>query len=292
VHLGDVSLAGLTGLTVEDMRLTPVRRTGEVSTRGVAAGEDEAGIESRGGGDGPPVVSLPTRIEYATVTANLFSLIGGDPELSFEIGIGDGEIWGSYHPDESVPGGHVLEFSVSDVNLLGVGMLSNTAQTAVSGRLNCAGASDDGQSYATLRYDEGRQLSGADVICVIRGLSCAPGYLDFGGENRLYLSAPTRLGDFRFELDFDGSDADVSLSASGGEDIEMELGGRLNVRSPFVETYAVLNLQIGFTAEWKNENDLSGPLGTIPLLRRACQGEQCAMRIIGPITDLRTQALR
>jgi type II secretion system protein N len=279
VLIDEASLAGLTGVTLEGLRLLP--RAGLAATPEAT----EGGGGDGGPGGGAPRLTLPTLIDEATITVNPLTLGRPVPELDFDLRLGQGSIYGSVTPDAGGTGAYRVQVNIDNVALLpNLGILSNALGARMSGIVT---------GQAELRYGrspEGRPvLSGGALTMVIQSLVRGPGPLSI-----LYLETPTRMGTLEVGATLEGSDLNIqTFQATGGQDFEMQVGGRINVRSPLAETTLYLTAHLGFAPEWMVENGLTGAFEADPTLRAACADNQCALRLQGRVADgVRPEPLR
>ena len=289
IEIEDVSLAGLTGLELENVQVIPI--TAESSP----AEEGEADLEDSGG---PPVIAIPTVIDRVVVTGSPISFLARDPSVSFEASIGGGQIDGSWKADAELEGGHVLLLNIRNVPMLSLGLLLNYVKAPFTGNLT---------GFVELHLDAQGVIQTGLVKVACANFVRGPGYQPLGAEYFVTFLTPTRLGDLWFETTVGDATSDLTLSnrppedsdiaamigaASGEADIDVYLDGRLNLRSPFSQSLSRLVLQLEFLGGWVDSNDFGGPLRNIPLLRQSCTNNQCAMTLSGPLAQARPQPFR
>ena len=287
VSIEDVSLAGLTGLELENVLVTPIEAT-------VTEAEADDNLRDTG----PPVIAIPMVIERVVVTGNPISLILGDPSVSFEANIGGGQIDGSWKPDDELEGGHVLQVNIRNVPVLSLGWVLNTLQAPFTGNIT---------GFIEVHMDSQGVIQGGMIKVALANLIRGPGYQPLGQEYFVTFLTPTRFGDLWLDTSLEEATADLTLSngppedndiasmigsATGQPDIEVFLDGRLNLRTPFSQSLSRLVLQLGLAGTWIDENDFGGPLRNIPLLRQSCSDNQCAMTLSGPLAQARPQPFR
>jgi type II secretion system protein N len=297
IDIEDVSLAGLTGVTIEGMRISPVREPGPAPTpEGSEAGEAAEG----GGTSGPPAApALDTYIDEASVVVNLLSLLGGDPEVTFEAEIGEGEVYLAWRRDAENPGGHRLTTQVRDVPLLSLGILINTLKAPLTGSI--------GSIDAVLRFSPEGRIAGDRMDIRLDELTRSAGWQSLGTSG-LTLLTPVRLG--RVWLSTELEEDHVNVTASNIEnpysegprstdppieerDIDLSLEGRITPRFEEPgESLARLTLQLALDSTFVDANDLGQPLRQIPPMNRACDNNVCAFLLTGPLNRLQLQPWR
>lgn len=296
IEIEDVSLAGLTGVTIDGLRISPVREPGPA----VAPEGSDEGAAVEGGTSGPPAApALDTYIDEASVVVNLLSLLGGDPEVTFEAEIGGGEVYLAWRRDAENPGGHRLTTQVRDVPLLSLGILINTLKAPLTGSI--------GSIDAVLRFTPEGQLAGDRMDIRLDELTRSAGWQSLGTSG-LTLLTPVRLG--RVWLSTELEDDRVNVTASNIEnpyaegprsvdppiaerDIDLSLEGHITPRFEAPgESLARLHLQLALDGTFVDANDLGQPLRQIPPINRACDNNVCAFLLMGPLNRLQLQPWR
>ncbi len=285
IEIEDVSLAGLTGLSLEGIRITPIA---------VEAPPEDADLE---GGGGPPRIALPTVIDELNLTVRLFSLLG-DPVGSFEAIMGDGQIDGTWKPDEDTEGSHILTLNVRDIPVSALGLIQNMIQAPLAGSVT---------GFVELNLLSDMTISEAVIKVAISGLARGPGLQPLKGGMFATLVTPTRLGNLWLSAPIEDQTLNLTLSngppedtdilgmlegAAGQPDIDLNIDGRLQLRRPFGESISRLVIALEMQDEWVEQNDFSGIMRNIPLLRQSCTGNQCAMSLSGPLGTAQPQPLR
>jgi len=281
IQIDDVSLMGLTGVSMEGIRLLPTGNT--VATEGEAQGGDTG--EGEEGGEGVPTTTFPTLIDEASGTVGLGSLLRGDPEVDFEIEVGGGVVYGSWGRDEENAARHVATVSAENVSIERIGFISSALGGITVGTLT---------GHVSLGYNEERRLDGGTIALVIDNFTRGPGPLPIPGLPAApYLETPTRFGQLRVEATLDGSDINIDAFESvGGPDVEFQVLGRVSLRSPLADTSLFLTLQLGYSEQWKMDNGFESAARSIPLLRQACTADnQCAIALRGGVRQLPPQPL-
>ncbi|MBN1946123.1 MAG: type II secretion system protein GspN [Bradymonadales bacterium] len=291
VRLDEVSLAGLTGIKLTNFWLTPIRQTDQTAESATSAPyHQQADREGSGepaapvGTDPPPLV-FPNRIDHATVTVGLLSLLRNDPEVSFEAKIGEGLLYGSWKRHPTITEGHQLSVSADGVPLNALGLISQAAQAAVTGTLT---------GHLTLSYNaENRLHEGELQFLQIDDLVRQAGPIDVGSVS-IPLITPTRFGQIHAQAVLDGPELTINRFDAMGGDLEVTVpsGGRLTMRTPFGQSFLRMTLQLRLQEEWMLTNEMDGLLRNIRLLREACEGYECAVAITGPVAQIQAQPLR
>lgn len=286
IEIEDVSLAGLTGLSLEGIRITPIA---------VEAPAEDDDLE--GGGGGPPRVALATVIDELNLTVRLFSLLG-DPVGSFEAIMGSGRIDGSWRADEETEGNHVLTLNVRDIPVSALGLIQNMIQAPLAGNIT---------GFVELHLAPDLTISDAVIKVAISSLARGPGLQPLKGGMFATLVTPTRLGNLWLSAPIEEQTLNLTLSngppedsdilgmldgAAAQPDLDLNIDGRLQLRRPFGESISRLVIALEMQNEWVEQNDFSGIMRNIPLLRQSCTGNQCAMSLSGPIGSAQPQPLR
>lgn len=281
VDIDGLSLAGLTGIRIEGLRLLPT-----AALEAQPSGDDEASEPDEGGA---PSQLMPTTVDEVTVTASLLSLISGDPEVDFDLRIGDGELYGSWSPHPDSPGGHVLEVSSQSLPVMRLGLLTQYVKSTLTGTLT---------GHVRLEYPRaganGRPaLGGGEVDLAFENAVRGPGPLPIPGLPAApYLETPTRIGDIRLQWQIEGTEVNFeAFEGIGGPDLEFQVTGRATLRQPLAETQIFATLLLGFSQEWMDANGLGAAMRSIRLLQDGCTGSQCRFALRGSLGRMQTQPL-
>lgn len=275
IALQDVSLAGLTGVSVEGLGIHPFRG-GE---------EDGEGEESDEAG-GLPRMALSTQIEEATVLINPLSVASGDPNVSFEVEIGGGVLEGTWERDSEVEGGHVLTVDIRGIPVSSLGLLLNLIQMPLSGAVH---------GSAQLHLDAQSLITDGTIDVEIGDTVRAPGFMPIGQAGVTFVT-PVRLGSVLLSAIVEDSIASFDLTNSPAPDqpapdITVDVvQGRITLGIPYAHSSTRMPLQLRFDEQWVSDNDFDGILG-MPEFQRYCGGSQCGMLLTGSLGRLTVRPL-
>jgi type II secretion system protein N len=259
VHVGRASYSFPLGLRLRNVRME--------STEPLMEGE----------------VRLPTQFDSVRVGVSFFSLLRGRVRVTGDIRMGDGRAQVAWGPGGD--GTQQLDLSLRRFQLDRVDLIRQTTGMPMRGQV---------EGDVRLVYNEQMRLSGGEAEIAIARLQVGPGMVKCPDACRRIggvVPIPgTDFGPVAVKVSIDRSTLTVERLETSGEDIQVEIGGRVDLRDPLRASRLDLSLRLALNSRYVEEHGLASPLSEVQLMRNAQTANGYMLRLSGVGRNVRVEA--
>lgn len=230
----------------------------------------------------PGEVRLPTNFDSARVGVALFPLLTGRVKATADLRMGDGRVVASWGPGGE---GHEMKLEVRRLRLDRIDLLRQMTGMPMIGQMD---------ADIRLEYNAEMRLSAGEIEVAIPRFQMGPGAVKCADACRQIGGAipigSTDFGPLAIRAAIERSTLNLARFESAGEDVQLELGGRVDLRDPIRASRVDVNLRLALDSRYVEDNGLGPALGRIPMMRNAQTANGYMLRISGVLRNLRTEA--